>query len=69
MNKLLDQQLALGQFAPIAIWTKSSRFIRLYRKVAERPNSLDKLEALAVLAQTHHEPEWPRMPEENTLPS
>jgi hypothetical protein len=60
---LLDPQLAFGQFAPDAIWEKSSRFIRLYRRVAKRPSSLDKLEASAVLAQTYREPEWLKMPE------
>jgi hypothetical protein len=69
LHKLLDPQLAFGTFAPNEVWAKSCRFIRLYRKVAGRPNVLDKLEALAVMVRTYREPEWPRMPEESTLPS
>lgn len=69
MYKMLDAEIAFGTFNVSGLWKKSARFIRLYRKVAARPEALDKLEALTAMLQTHHEPEWPRMPEESSLPS
>jgi hypothetical protein len=69
MYKMLDSEIVFGSFNASGVWSKSSRFIRMYRRILDRPEVLDKLEALAAMAQRHREPEWPRMPEENTLPS
>ena len=33
-------------------------------RVSERLSVLDKVEALAAMASSHREPDWPKMPEE-----
>lgn len=63
LHKMLDRELAFGTFNAAGVWGKAARFIRLYRRVANRPDVMDKLEALAAIAQTHREPERPRMPD------